>query len=148
MKDGQARSLGDNQHVRPLGLSGLAGWIMLVVVLGIDYFVIPHGPGFAPEMGRFATFLVFGLLFSASYLCVFIACGIPFHWLLRSRIGRAHWRVWSICGCAIFGIGIMVFNRIFSGPTDFGSRIFEFLMGCLAGIAVFSVLRIPHSRRS
>ena len=42
-------------------------WALLMAADAVWFFVIPHGPAFAPEVGPLASFTIFGGIFSVAY---------------------------------------------------------------------------------
>ncbi|WP_372522971.1 hypothetical protein [Sulfuricaulis sp.] len=44
------------------------GWIFLIIEQAVYTFVIPHGPHFAPEIGKFGSFMFFSAFLSLGYL--------------------------------------------------------------------------------
>jgi len=46
----------------------VAGWFFLIIEQTVYIFVIPHGPHFAPEIGKFGSFLFFSAFLSGGYL--------------------------------------------------------------------------------
>jgi hypothetical protein len=45
-----------------------AGWLFLIIEQAVYVFVIPHDPHFAPDIGKFGSFLFFSAFFSGGYL--------------------------------------------------------------------------------
>ena len=52
--------------------SALAGWVAMIAIFAVCTFLLPHGPHFAPEVGRLGAFIIFGSVLSASYLADFV----------------------------------------------------------------------------
>jgi hypothetical protein len=134
------------QRTTSLGLGALLGALtglsILILALATQFFVLPHGPNSAPEMGPLGTFFVFSLLFSVSYVCIFLVAAIPSFLVLYARIEHIRLWQWLLYGGTLFGFGIPILNRFFSGPTNFGSTMYEAALGSAAGIASFWVVHI------
>jgi hypothetical protein len=124
----------------------ITGAVVLITVLGSYIAVASQRSGFHSETGSWGAFLIFGLLFGASYICVFVITAVPLYLLLP--VERFPGGAWAFIGTLIFGCGIPISNRFFSGPTDPGSSIVEAALGCVAGLAASSVLFVLSRRSS
>jgi uncharacterized BrkB/YihY/UPF0761 family membrane protein len=127
-------------------VSLITGLGVLLAVLGADIFVASLGPNFHSEVGVQGTFLIFGLLFAASYICIFIITIGPLYLLLP--VERFPGWAWAFVGTLIFGCGIPILNRFFSGPTDPRSSISEAALGCVVGLTASCVLFVLSRRSS
>jgi hypothetical protein len=76
-------SLNRGRHISLLGYVGAAtaGWAALEATEAFVFFIVPHGPNFAPEIGPAGTFMVFSLAFTIGYLALFIILAVPMRFL-------------------------------------------------------------------
>ena len=66
-------------------LLSIASWTICVLALAIWVFLMPHPPGFAPEMGPAGTFMVVVVVGSIPFL---VAAFFVFSFILDSRIEK------------------------------------------------------------
>ena len=121
-----------------LALSALVGWLALVIVWAGYVFAVPHGPHFAPEVGPFGAFIVFGLVYSTFYLLDFILIVVPYFLFFHRRIHPGI-VLRGILGAALFCLSVPCW--FFACSTDRTDMFFCMAFAAVAGAASFVVLR-------
>ena len=122
----------------PLGLSCLAGWSAMMVAFATWIFVVPHGRGFAPEVGPSGAFVIFGLVFSFCYLLDFLVIVVPCFLSFRLR-------TWpnvvlrGIGGAALFSLSVP--SWVFAARTSSDGMLLSLTFAAVAGAASFAALK-------
>jgi hypothetical protein len=127
---------------RALALSGLGGWVAYTAADAIYVFIIPHGAGFAPEIGPLASFIFFAAIFTVFYIAEFVLIGIP-GLLILYHFGRAL-PLWfcGVFGAALFVISMLLWAFIAAACGvlfDSSDRWFILSLASIAGFAAFLV---------
>ena len=120
---------------KPLAVSVLAGWIVMLIVYGCTFFLSPN-PG--PEMDPYATFIIFGAILSVFYFADVILITIPC-FLFQKWLGRI--RAWQRAsyGGVLFGLSAPVWELVCSN-RDAGEFYYSAALGFITGFISFLVL--------
>ncbi len=129
-------------RISALFVSGVAGWAAFIAAFAAYVFLIPHPPGFAPEIGPFGSFVFFGVVFTACYLLEYMLIAVPSYVLFRSR--RSIIRFWPRCflGGLLFALGaaaLACLDSIDSGRA-LEAPLYVIVLGFIAGFAAFAFL--------
>ena len=111
----------------------------MIAVFASDTFLLPHGPHFAPEIGPWGSFLVFGSVLSAVYVADFVVLAVPAYFLLRGRtppLRRWHWAVW---GGVLFLLSLVIWCFAY-GARGGSELLFDTVLAGTAGAASFYAL--------
>ena len=118
------------------GLSGLA--TINVLLLGQFLFMSRQQLAHL-ELGFSGAFLVFSLLNSGCYLCIFVLVCAPWIYFTRKKpLGVQRW-LETFFGSLLFMVGNPFLCRLFLGPTNLGSVAVEAGFGLAAGLVTFTV---------
>ena len=130
----------DCQHpIVRLAQSALAGWLGLATAWAIYVFALPHDSHFAPEVGPFGAFVIFGAVYSFFYLLDFVLLAVPCFFIFRNRTpSRPLHR--AICGAALFCLSVPLWS-LASGSFRGREVLVCMVLATIAGAASFVILR-------
>jgi hypothetical protein len=135
------QSLKPGRQISFLGYlaSAFAGWAALEIALAIPFFVIPHGPNFAPEIGPAATFVVFSLAFTSGYLALFVVMAVPLRLLVVRTEGSIAKRLLPLASGVAFALvsGVFVWFESSARNVEASAMLFA-----IAGIACMAVMQV------
>lgn len=122
-------------EILPAVGSALAGWLAMILPFAVWMLVIPHGPGFAPEIGPMGSFLFFGAGMTAVYFANHaVALIVHFVFQLGYSNATKTGLAWGVGFAAsvpfwflvLGGVDSLLLASIFEAP-------FAFLSGFAAG---------------
>ena len=119
--------------------SALAGWATIEIPLAIEFFLIPHGSNFAPEIGPVATFVVFSVGLTIGFLILFLVLAVPLRLLLAKADGHIAKRLLPLASAGAFALLSGVFVWFESSARNVGMVAAHF---AIAGIACMAVMQI------
>jgi len=117
----------------------MAGWAALETTFAICFFVIPHGPNFAPEIGPAGTFVVFSLAFTIGYLAPFIILAVPMRLLAVKVESTTTKRLLPLVSGVAFALASGAFVWLDSSARD---AYFPAILFAVAGFVCMTVLQI------
>jgi hypothetical protein len=117
----------------------IAGWVSLLVAMAVDYFIIPHNPPYASEIGLPTAFVFFGGIFSLYFLADFLLLVVPCFLYLKKR-GRPvrRWR-WVAVGVVLF-VASVPFWSLVSNHWVVSDVIYGSVLGGISGFVSFHLL--------
>jgi len=86
-----------------LVVSFFVGWATLVLE-ELVYMLLPHGPHFAPELGRFGAFIAFSMIFSVWYIPTFLVVAVPTTYLLKRKLAFVPVWLAAFIGAILFAL--------------------------------------------
>ena len=126
-------------------LSAFGGWVSFISLEAAYVFVVPHGPGFAPEIGPFGSFFFFAVIHSGYYLVGFFAITVPATLAIRPGSRRfSLWR-WSLLGGILFA-SVLLLWHLATFRFDAAETLFLMIFAFVAGFVSFmplSTVRTP-----
>ena len=123
-----------NDRVKIVAVAGLTGWAVLIAAEALYYFLFPHAPGFASELGVPRAFVFFSLYYSVIYVPIFCATLMLY---VKARSGLL---LSALIGGVMFALLEPLATKILLHPRSWHLNWISAIW-FLAGLVAFGALR-------